>query len=85
MASALTTRIGVQAVDAPPRDREAVASGLHRPPRVISSLYFKEGRVKVELGLGRGRRKADKRQALAERDTKLEIAKALGRQAKGKH
>ncbi len=48
------------------------------------SMYFKEGRVKVELGLGRGRRKADKRQALAERDTKMEMARALGRQAKGR-
>ena len=49
------------------------------------SLYFKEGRVKVELGLGRGRRKADKRNALAERDVKLEMARAMGRQAKGMH
>jgi SsrA-binding protein len=49
------------------------------------SLYFKEGRVKVELGLGRGRRKADKRNALAERDVKLEMARAKGRQAKGMH
>ena len=48
------------------------------------SLYFKEGRVKVELGLGRGRKKADKRNALAERDVKMEMAKALGRQAKGR-
>lgn len=47
------------------------------------ALYFKDGRVKVELGLGRGRRKADKRQAMAERDHKLEIAKAMGRRAKG--
>ena len=48
------------------------------------SLYFKEGRVKVELGIGRGRKKADKRNALAERDVKMEMAKALGRQAKGR-
>ncbi|MFM2078198.1 MAG: SsrA-binding protein [Actinomycetota bacterium] len=47
------------------------------------SLYFKDGRVKVELGLARGRKKADKRQALAERDSKLEIAKAMGRARKG--
>jgi len=47
-------------------------------------LYFKDGRVKVELGLGRGRKDYDKRQALAERDSKMEIAKALGRQAKGR-
>jgi SsrA-binding protein len=47
------------------------------------SLYFKDGRVKVELGLARGRKKADKRQALAERDSKLEMAKAMGRARKG--
>lgn len=48
------------------------------------SLYFLDGRVKVELALGRGRKRADKRQAIAERDTKREIARALGRQAKGR-
>jgi SsrA-binding protein len=47
------------------------------------SVYFKEGRVKVEIGVGRGRKKADKRQAMAERDSKLEIQKALGRARKG--
>ena len=47
------------------------------------SMYFKDGRVKVELGLGRGRKKADKRQAIAERDSKLEMQKALGRARKG--
>lgn len=47
------------------------------------SLYFKDGRVKVELGVGRGRKKADKRQALAERDSKLEMQKAMGRARKG--
>jgi SsrA-binding protein len=48
------------------------------------SLYFKDGRVKVELGLARGRKKADKRQALAERDSKMEIQKAMGRKLKGR-
>jgi len=47
------------------------------------SLYFKDGRVKVELGVARGRKKADKRQAMAERDSKMEMAKAMGRAAKG--
>jgi len=47
------------------------------------SLYFKDGRVKVELGLARGRKKSDKRQALAERDSKLEMQKAMGRARKG--
>jgi len=47
------------------------------------SFYFRDGRVKVELGMGRGRKKADKRQAMAERDSQREIARALGRHAKG--
>jgi SsrA-binding protein len=46
-------------------------------------LYFRDGRVKVHVALARGRRKGDKRQAIAERDSKLELAKALGRQRKG--
>lgn len=47
------------------------------------SLYFLDGRVKVGLGLGRGRKKADKRQAIAERDSQLEMQRAMGRQRKG--
>jgi SsrA-binding protein len=47
-------------------------------------FYFKGGRVKVELGVATGRRKADKRQAMAARDTQREMARALGRQAKGR-
>jgi SsrA-binding protein len=46
------------------------------------SLYFKDGRAKVELALGKGRQKADKRQAIAERDSKLEMERALGRHRK---
>jgi SsrA-binding protein len=48
------------------------------------SLYWKEGRVKVQLGIGKGRKKADKRSAMAERDSQREIQRALGRQAKGR-
>ncbi|MEV5822623.1 SsrA-binding protein SmpB [Micromonospora haikouensis] len=47
------------------------------------SLYFSNGWAKVELGLARGRRSYDKRQALAERDAKREIARELGRRLKG--
>lgn len=47
------------------------------------SFYFKEGRVKVELALAQGRRKGDKRNAMAERDTQREMQRALGRQRKG--
>ena len=47
------------------------------------ALYFKDGRVKVELGIGTGRKRADKRQAIAERDTMRELQRELGRRAKG--
>jgi SsrA-binding protein len=48
------------------------------------SIYFTEGRAKVLLGVARGRQKADKRQAIAERDAKAEAARAIGRQRKGR-
>src|SRR6059058_5983779 len=35
------------------------------------ALYFKDGRVKVELGLAKGRKRYDKRQMLAKRDADL--------------
>ena len=41
------------------------------------SLYFKDGRVKVELALGKGRRRYDKRQVLSQRDSDLELRRAL--------
>ena len=47
------------------------------------ALYFKDGRAKVELGIAKGRTKGDKRQAMAERDSKREIERALGRTRKG--
>ena len=47
------------------------------------SLYFLDGKAKVELGLGRGRKNYDKRQAIAERDAKRETSKAIGRRSKG--
>jgi SsrA-binding protein len=47
------------------------------------SMYFANGWCKVELGLARGKRTYDKRQALAERDANREIARQLGRHLKG--
>ncbi|KHF45678.1 SsrA-binding protein SmpB [Saccharomonospora viridis] len=49
------------------------------------SLYFKDGKVKVELALGKGRKAYDKRQAIAKRDAQREMARAMGRTAKGKY
>lgn len=39
------------------------------------SLYLKNGRVKVEIGLARGKKLYDKRQDIAERDTKRRLEK----------
>ena len=47
------------------------------------SMYFKDGRVKVELGLGRGKKSYDKRQVMAKRDADRELARYAGRRAKG--
>jgi SsrA-binding protein len=47
------------------------------------SLYFDRGRAKVEVGVGRGRRTYDRRQAIAKRDAEMEARRALGRAAKG--
>jgi SsrA-binding protein len=46
---------------------------------VALSLYFKDGRAKVELGLARGRNKGDKREALAKKEADLEARKAMAR------
>ena len=40
------------------------------------SLYFKDSRVKLELGLCKGKKNYDKRQAIAERDAKREMDRA---------
>ena len=45
------------------------------------SLYFKNGKVKVELGLCKGKRRHDKRDAMAERDAKREIDRAMKQRA----
>lgn len=42
-------------------------------------LYLKHGLAKLELGVGRGKRQHEKRQAIAERETNREIQRALRR------
>jgi SsrA-binding protein len=48
------------------------------------SLYFKDGKAKVEIALARGKRLYDKRQDMATRDANREIQRAAGRRAKGR-
>jgi len=47
------------------------------------ALYFKDGYAKVEIALARGRKSYDKRHAIAERESKREADRALGRRSKG--
>ena len=46
---------------------------------VPMSLYFKDGWAKVELGLGRGKTHEDRRDDIAERESRREMDRALSR------
>jgi SsrA-binding protein len=46
------------------------------------SMYFKEGKAKVELGLGRGKARYDKRHALKEKQQKREMDRAMRRKGR---
>jgi SsrA-binding protein len=43
------------------------------------SVYFREGRAKVELAVAKGRRRYDKRNAIAERDASRDAERSLAR------
>ncbi len=49
---------------------------------ITLAMYFKNGRVKVELGIGKGRTKADKRQSIAAKDAQRDIEREMGRRNK---
>ena len=61
-------------------ERRVNESGLTIVPL---SLYFKDGRAKIEIALARGKKTWDKRQALAERQATREVEQAVGRRLKG--
>ena len=68
------------------REEIAKISGIMREAGfalVPLSLYFLDGKAKVELGLAKGKKTYDKRQAIAKRDATRELAKVAGRRAKG--
>jgi SsrA-binding protein len=46
---------------------------------VPTRMYFRDGRVKVELALARGRERADKRRVIAERDAQRQMERAFKR------
>ncbi|GAA4401006.1 SsrA-binding protein SmpB [Ornithinibacter aureus] len=47
------------------------------------SLYFKDGRAKVELAVAKGKKNYDKRHALRERQDNREAARAMSARARG--
>ena len=44
---------------------------------VPTKLYFKDGKVKIEIALGRGKDKGDKRRTIADRDAKRQMEREL--------
>ena len=48
------------------------------------SLYFKNGYAKVEIALAVGKKNYDKRHTIAERDSKRDIQREMGRRLKGR-
>jgi SsrA-binding protein len=54
-------------------ERRSMEKGLAIVP---TKLYFKNGRVKVEVALGRGRRSYDKREQIAKKEERREAERA---------
>jgi SsrA-binding protein len=63
------------------REIEKLASQQQEERLTIVPLrvYFTHGIAKVELGVGRGKREFEKRQAIAKRESQREIERSLGR------
>jgi SsrA-binding protein len=54
-------------------DRQSKVKGFSILPLAV---YFKNGRAKAEIGLGRGKAEYDKRKTIAEKDTRREVERA---------
>lgn len=54
-----------------------LATEKNRLTAIPLSLYNKGRKIKLELGIGRGKKKHDKRESLKERDTKRDIDRTL--------
>jgi len=51
---------------------------------VPTQMYLKHGRAKVELGLARGKREYDKREAISKREAQREIERGLSDRRRGR-
>lgn len=45
---------------------------------VPTKVYFRKGKAKIEIALGKGKKNFDKRESIKERDIKRDIAKHIG-------
>lgn len=63
------------------RELRKIARALQEKGLTVVPLhiYFKNSLVKVELGIGRGRRKHDKRESIARKESEREIQRATKR------
>jgi SsrA-binding protein len=59
-------------------EREATTAGATIVP---TRLYLKDGRAKLEIALARGKRKYDKREAIAKREAERSMRRAVRRKA----
>jgi SsrA-binding protein len=50
---------------------------------VVTRLYFKEGRVKVEIAVAKGKKKGDKRESVKAKDAEREARQAMARGRRG--
>ncbi len=67
------------------REIDSLAGQVHEKGLTLvpTRLYFKDGRVKLELALARGKAARDRRRDIAERDARREIERALKAQRYG--
>ena len=59
-------------------EREATVSGATIVP---TRLYLKDGKAKLEIALARGKRKYDKREAIAKREAERSMQRAMRKKA----
>ena len=67
------------------REIEELGSRTTMEPLTIvpMAIYFKDGKAKIEVALARGRKRYDKRQAIAQRDSDREAERAHRSRQKG--
>jgi len=67
------------------KEIEAIQRAVEREGMTVAAtrLYFKQGRVKVEIALARGKKVADKSEKIKRREAEIEAKSAIQRGRKG--